>query len=49
MHSAWASRSRELVPLGVQADSMLIMDWQGGMTGEVVLGKQTVSTVVGYY
>ncbi len=44
MHSAWARRSRGEVPLGVQADWMLMISWQGGITGEVVLGKQTSST-----
>jgi hypothetical protein len=46
MHSACARRAREDVPLGRHADSMFVISWQGGMTGEVTFGRQTEFTVV---
>ena len=45
MHSACARRSRGEVPLGRQADSMFVISWQGGITGEVTFGRQTEFTV----
>jgi hypothetical protein len=46
MHSACARRSRGLVPLGRQADSMFVISWHGGIMGSVTLGRQTEFTVV---